>query len=136
MNAHASDRSSGAIAKSGVTSVAYQLFEQAMTSRKQVLCSYDGHFRELCPVILGRTNGQEVALVYQFGGQSKSGLPPRGQWKCLLLSKVSNILLRDDPWHTGSGHNKAQHCVQEVDLDVNPTSPYNPKRQLRPSGRR
>jgi hypothetical protein len=117
-------------------SPAYQLFEQAMTSRKQVLCSYDGRLRELCPVILGHTNGQEVALVYQFGGQSKSGLPPRGQWKCLSLSKVSNILLRDGPWHTGSGHNKAQHCVQEVDLDVNPTSPYNPKRQLRPSAGR
>jgi hypothetical protein len=113
-----------------VPSSAYNLFEQAMTSRKQVLCSYDGYHRELCPVILGHTNGQEVALAYQFAGQSKSSLPTKGQWKCFLLSKVSNIQLRDGPWHAGSSHTSPQGCVKAVDLDVNPASPYNPKRRL------
>jgi hypothetical protein len=60
-------------------SPAYKLFEEAMAGRKQVRCTYDGHFREFCPVILGHTNGQEMALAYQFAGQSKSGLPPPGQ---------------------------------------------------------
>jgi hypothetical protein len=55
-----------------------------MIGRKQVLCTYDGYPRELCPVILGHTNGQEVALTYQFAGRSKGGLPPGGQWKCPL----------------------------------------------------
>jgi hypothetical protein len=122
--------SSARMTRTPVPSSAYKLFEQAMTSRKQILCAYDGYPRELCPVILGHTNGQEVALVYQFAGQSKSSLPPRGQWKCLSLSKISNIQLRDGPWHAGASHTKPQPCVQAVDLDVNPASPYNPKRRL------
>jgi hypothetical protein len=97
INAHADDRSSETIANSDMPSAAYKLFEKAMTSRKQVLCTYNGYYRELCPVILGHTNGQEMALAYQFAGQSKSGLPPRGQWKCLSLAKVSSIQLRDGP---------------------------------------
>jgi uncharacterized protein (DUF4415 family) len=136
MSTHTCDQSSETIEKSDIPSPAYKLFEQAMTSRKQVLCTYDGYLRELCPVILGHTNGEEMALAYQFAGQSKSGLPPWGQWKCLSLSKVSNIELRDGPWHAGASHIRPQHCVQEVDLDVTPASPYNPKRKLDRRSRR
>jgi hypothetical protein len=117
-------------------SPAYQLFEQAMTSRKQIFCRYHGCARELCPIILGHSQGREKALTYQFGGQSSKGLPPGGQWRCLWLSEVSDIRLRDGVWHAGNRHAQPQDCVEAVDLDVNPTSPYNPKRQLRPSGRR
>jgi predicted DNA-binding transcriptional regulator YafY len=115
---------------SPVPSPTYDLFEQAMTTRKQVLCTYDGYLRELCPVILGHTNGEEVALAYQFSGHSKSDLPTGGQWKCFRLSKVGNVRLRDGPWHAGSRHTRRQPCVQAVDLDVNPKSPYSPKRRL------
>ena len=108
----------------------YQLFEQAMAEREQILCMYDDYRRELCPIILGHTQGEEKALTYQFGGESKGGLPPRGQWKCLLLSKVSNARLRDGEWHAGSSHSQTQTCVEVVDLDVNPKSPYNPKRRV------
>jgi hypothetical protein len=108
----------------------YQLFGQAMAGRKQILCLYDGYPRELCPIILGHSQGQEKALAYQFGGQSKSGLPPGGEWRCLRLSKVSNIRLRDGPWYVGTSHKQPQGCVETVDFDVNPTSPYDPKRRI------
>src|SRR6266513_2570589 len=85
----------------------YELFRQAMAERKQIVCVYDGFPRELCPIILGHARGQEKALTYQFGGRSRSGLPPGGEWRCLWLSKVST-----------------------VELDVNPSSPYNPRRRL------
>ncbi|MFL5269344.1 MAG: hypothetical protein ACJ8AH_22625 [Stellaceae bacterium] len=101
-----------------------------MTSRKQILCTYHGLPRELCPIILGRSKGQEKALTYQFGGQSNKGLPPGGQWRCLWLSEVGNVRLRDGPWHAGDRHDQPQGCVEIVDLDVNPASPYNPKRRL------
>jgi hypothetical protein len=107
----------------------YSLFEQAMIGRKQVLCTYDGHPRELCPAVLGHTNGEEVALTYQFGGRGKRGLPPEGQWKCLRLAKVHGARLRDGPWHAGNSHTQRQPCVKIVDLDVNPDSPYHPKRR-------
>jgi hypothetical protein len=57
-------------------------------------------------------------------------LPPGGQWRCLWLSKVGNVRLRDGPWHAGDHHSQPQGCVETVDLDVNPASPYNPKRHL------
>jgi len=111
-------------------SLSYDLFEYAMRSRKQILCTYGGHPRELCSVILGHSKGQEKALTYQFGGQSKSGLPPGGEWRCLWLSKVSDIQLRDGTWFVGASHTQPQGCVEIVDLDVNPSSPYQPKRRV------
>ena len=113
-----------------VPSTVYKLFEEAIIHRKQILCTYHGRLRELCPIILGRSQGREKALTYQFGGQSNKGLPPGGQWRCLWFSEVSNVRLRDGPWHAGDSHNQPQGCVDVVDLDVNPASPYNPKRRL------
>jgi hypothetical protein len=110
----------------------YTLFERAMRTRKQIICTYDGYVREICPVILGHSKGQEKALTYQFAGQSKSGLPPGGEWRCLFLSKVSKARLRDEAWLVGSSHTQPQGCVEIVDIDVNPTSPYRPKRRIRP----
>ena len=115
---------------SSATSRVYELLAQAIADRKQVFCTYEGLPRELCPHILGHTKGEEVALTFQFGGQSKSGLPPGGEWRCLSLSKVRNLRLRDGRWHAGSRHRRPQPCVEVVDVDVNPSSPYRPRRKL------
>jgi len=109
-----------------MASASYELFAKALVERKQIVCFYDGYQRELCPVILGHSKGQEAALVYQFAGKSRSGLPPGGQWKCLRLAKTSDVQLREGPWFAGSSHQRAQACVEVVDLDVKPASPYNP----------
>ncbi len=109
----------------------YDLIVHAMATRQQVLCFYQGHARALCPTILGHTDGQECTLAYQFAGDAKSGLPPGGEWKCLRLSGMTNIELRHGKWFTGSRHSKRQACVRVVDIDVNPASPYKPKRSLK-----
>lgn len=114
-----------------MASKVYRLFAEAMTCRKQVVCTYDGHRRELCPVILGHKDGQEKALTFQFGGHSSKSLPPGGEWRCLFLAKVNDVELRDGPWRTGESHKQPQGCVDVVDFDVNPRSPYSPKRRLR-----
>jgi hypothetical protein len=114
----------------------YDLFEQSMRLRKPIFCVYDGYPRELCPIILGHSQGEEKALTYQFGGQSKSGLPPQGQWRCLSLSKVSKARLSNGPWRRGSRHTQPQRCIDTVDIDVNPSSPYRPRRRLKPANRR
>lgn len=101
-----------------------------MRTRKQIACMYEGRRREICPVILGFSGGQEKALTYQFGGESRSGLPPGGEWRCLFLSKVRDIELRDGPWISGPSHTQPSRCVEEVDLDVNPDSPYRPSRRI------
>lgn len=111
-------------------SATYQLFEQAMRAKSRIACKYGGHRREICPVLLGHSGGQEKALTFQVGGASASGLPPQGQWRCLFLAKVSFARLHDGPWRDGDSHSMPQACVEIVDLDVNSASPYSPKRRL------
>ena len=106
-------------------SATYKLFAQAIEQRKQIVCSYRGFRRELCPIILGhKENGDEVSLTFQFGGESSRALPRGGSWRCLFLSEASDVQLRDGRWRSGPSHQRPQSCVDIVDLDVNPSSPY------------
>lgn len=107
----------------------YELFAEAMAAKKPLVCMYQGHPRALCPIILGHTGGAEKALTWQFGGSGSRG-PVRGQWKCLSLDEVSNTEIIDGPWRSGEQHSQRQSCVRDVDLDVNPDSPYRPKRSV------
>jgi len=102
----------------------YALFADAIRRRKPVLCVYDGQARALCPVILGHSGGKEKALTFQFAGDSRSGLPRGGEWRCLFIAKVTRAELHDGPWITGKKHTQPQGCVEDVDLDANPESPY------------
>lgn len=111
-------------------SLTYELFREAMAARRQIVCAYNGLRREVCAVILGHTRGEEKALTFQFGGDTSSVLPAGGEWRCLTLSKVSNVELRDGPWRTGGSHSASQSCIESVDFDVNPDSPYSPKHRL------
>jgi hypothetical protein len=113
-----------------MASATYKLFEQAIRQRKQVVCLYGGYRRELCPIILGHKHGgEEAALTFQFAGESSSKLPRGGQWRCLLLSEVGEAELRSGRWYAGSSHQQPQSCVDVVDLDANPESPYEPARR-------
>jgi hypothetical protein len=112
-------------------SAGYQLFLRAMREKKQVLCVYQGYPRELCPILLGRTGLEEKSLVFQFGGRTSQGpIRPGGDWKCLRLAEVTDIVLRDGPWRAGASHSAAQHCLKMVEYDVNPQSPYHPAFRL------
>jgi hypothetical protein len=102
-----------------MTSATYQLFRTAILGRKQITCVYRGCYREICPHILGFTDGEEKALTFQFGGESTSGLPRGGEWRCLALAEVSDARMRDGPWRTGGSHRRTQRCVIIVDVDVN-----------------
>jgi hypothetical protein len=97
----------------------YRLFREAILGEKQVICVYRSHYRELCPVIIGHTGGEEKVLAYQFGGGSSTKLPLGGEWSCLYLARVKDAALRDGPWREGGAHRKAQTCVDDVDLDIN-----------------
>ncbi len=101
-----------------------------MRDRRQVACTYRGLPRVVCPIVLGHSRSQEKALTYQVGGESSSGVPPDGEWRCLVLSEVENARLKTGPWRSGERHSQQQACVEEVDLDVNPDSPYEPRRVL------
>jgi hypothetical protein len=112
-----------------VPSATYRLLEKAMRELKPVVCMYQGHPRAICPIILGHSDGAEKALAFQFGGSGSKG-PVRGAWKCLALAEVSNAEIIYGPWRSGGRHSQSQSCVKDVDLDVNPESPYKPRRRI------
>jgi hypothetical protein len=95
----------------------YAVFRNAILAEQQVVCTYGGRRRELCPHILGTNRrGEEAVLAWQFAGESSGRLP---QWRCLRLADVHNAQARNGPWHEGGSHLTAQTCVSHVDLDVN-----------------
>jgi hypothetical protein len=97
----------------------YKLFREAIFTERQVHCAYDGYPRELCPVILGYSDGDEKVLAYQVGGTSSKGLSREGEWKCLRVTKIRNPTMRDGLWREGEQHGQMQSCIREVDVDIN-----------------
>jgi uncharacterized protein len=115
-------------------STVFRLFHRAILKRQQITCRYEGHYREVCPYILGHKDGRERALVYQFGGTSSRGLPPEGDWRCLSLSGVRDPATRDGQWHGDAKHSTTQKCVDVVFVDVNTDVPNQPGRRFRVVG--
>jgi hypothetical protein len=98
-------------------SATYSFFRNAILAEQQVVCSYEGRHRELCPHIIGTNKaGEEVVLTWQFAGESSGPLP---QWRCLKLANVRDARARDGRWHAGGSHKTTQKCVVDIDLDIN-----------------
>ncbi|MBC8019905.1 MAG: PIN domain-containing protein [Methyloceanibacter sp.] len=110
-------------------SEAFRKFHRAILERQQITCMYSGQRREICPHILGHKDGAEAALVFQFGGKSSRGLPRKGEWRCLRLSHVEDVEMREGAWHSGGDHRKTQRCVDEIFIDVNTSVPNQPGRR-------
>jgi hypothetical protein len=87
------------------------LLVQAIKEKKQVTGYYDGLYREMCPHVIGRKGPAHHVLSYQFAGESSKGLQPGGDWKCMDVDRLSQLALRDGPWHTDTHHTRPQTCV-------------------------
>lgn len=99
----------------------YALIRDAILNKRQVIAVYNGHLREMCPHVLGRKHGREQALFYQFAGTSSSGLGPPGSgenWRCIPVGKLTDVSVKEGPWHTAPTHSRPQTCVDEIDVDV------------------
>src|ERR1700704_2333771 len=98
-------------------SATYTLFRNAILSEQQVVCSYDGRSRELCPHIIGTNkSGEEVVLAWQFAGEGLGKLP---QWRCFKLANVKDARTRNGRWYEGGSPRSSQTCVSKIDLDIN-----------------
>jgi hypothetical protein len=96
----------------------YELIRAATLARRQVVATYKGHRRELCPHVLGTKEGRRQALFFQFGGGSSSALPPGGDWRCIPVDGLEDVVVRDGPWHTGVGHQHPETCVDTIDVEA------------------
>jgi hypothetical protein len=100
-------------------STVYKQIWRAVRERKQIICTFDGKYREACPIILGyAADGSERVLVFQFGGVTspRSRLPG---WRSFLLTKIHDLKLRDGRWIEGGTHRQTQSHIQFIDVDVN-----------------
>lgn len=98
------------------TNDVYAQIRAAVLAKQQVVATYRGHRRELCPHVLGTKDGRRQALFFQFGGGSSSTLPPGGDWRCIPVDALEDVLIREGPWHTGSQHLFPETCVDEMDV--------------------
>ncbi|PLY00583.1 MAG: hypothetical protein C0623_06905 [Desulfuromonas sp.] len=99
----------------------YTLIRNAIINKQQVVATYNGCLREMCPHAIGKKNGREQALFYQFGGESSSGVIVPGapqNWRCIPIGGLENITVRDGEWHTADNHSKSQTCVDDIDVEV------------------
>lgn len=100
-------------------SAVYELIRAAMFEEKQIICTYGGHLRELCPIVLGHSDSKEKLLAYQVGGSTSKGLPRSGQWKCLFVARMQDARMHEGPWREGDRHSQEQRCIHDVDVDIN-----------------
>ena len=97
---------------------AYQTIRDAILHKTPLTCWYADKRREICPHVLGRKNGRAQVLAFQFAGDSTSGLPPGGEWRCMPLAAITRIAVREGPWRTDPTAVRPQTCVDEVDVEV------------------
>lgn len=110
------------------------LLERAIEGREQVVATYEGAVREFCPHALGRKGDARHVLAYQFGGESRSGLPSRGEWRCFAVAQLVGAILRPGPWHTATNVFNPQSCLDTIDVVVQPLPPVAPAPGRREGG--
>ena len=109
--------------RSQTTDEMYGLIRQAILEKDIVAVSYRGSIREMCPHVLGKKKGSSYALLYQFAGESATGLKSDGSpdnWRCLRIDEISHVASRkaDGEWHSASNYSSMQSCVDEIDVKV------------------
>ena len=100
---------------------AFALIRQAIVEKKLISAVYHGLRREMCPHVLGWKSGNEHALFFQVGGESRKGLPPEGAWRCVNVSELSEVAIHDGEWRTGPGYyDNPQSCVDKIEVQIPP----------------
>lgn len=105
-------------------SLLYTKIRSAIASKKQVVATYGGHRREMCPHAIGLgPAGNEQALLYQFAGETSQGnasnLGERDRWRCMSLDALKDVEIREGEWHSASNYSVRSTCIKEIDLEVN-----------------
>jgi len=84
----------------------YALIREAIRNRKILAVNYRGSIREACPHVLGKKKGRAYTLLYQFGGETASGLKPDGSpenWRCLRVDELTHVAVRESGGRVAHG---------------------------------
>jgi hypothetical protein len=96
----------------------YEIIRDAIQRKRQVVAYYKGYRREMCPHVIGTKGGRDHALFFQFAGESKSGLQPGGDWRCIDIDELEDVSSREGQWYTAPTHSRKQVCVDQVDAEI------------------
>ena len=97
---------------------AYSIVRQAILDQAQVVATYGGHRRQMCPHVIGTKGGRRQALFFQFAGSSRSGLPAGGEWRCLPVDGLSDVVSQAGRWYPAAPHARPQTCVDVIDVEA------------------
>jgi hypothetical protein len=92
---------------------AYSIVLKAIIAKRQVVATYRGYRREMCPHVIGMKSGIPHALFYQFAGGSEAGLEPVGSpanWRSVRLDELEDVEVRDGAWYTANPHFQPHAC--------------------------
>lgn len=95
------------------------LITQAIRNKQPIEATYEGHYRILCPHVIGDKGGQVNMLAYQSGGDSSRGPVPigaghAGNWRCMRVDALSGVSLHGSAWATAGNHSRPNSCVDTI----------------------
>jgi hypothetical protein len=77
---------------------------------------YDGVVRHFAPHALGtKSDGTPAVFVFQYAGETTTGLPSGGEWRCFDLDRLSHLRLNEHRWRSRSNYSlKRQTCLAMI----------------------
>lgn len=94
------------------------LLSDAIKQKKSVSFSFHGKPAFGSPHALGKGDGEERVLIYRGEDAHEKGVKPTGQWACLRLADLSEIILTDEPFHEGHPGEHEATCLHDIELAV------------------
>jgi hypothetical protein len=96
------------------------LFDKAIRGKRCLTAVHKGTTRRIAPHAVGFTSdGIPAAFVFQYGGDTTSTLPFKGDWRCLHLRDVSHASENGDRWRSPANYSLArQTCLTQIGVAV------------------
>lgn len=99
----------------------FEALRAAIQNRQQVIGTYKGRHREMCPHAIGYKEGREKVLLFQFAGDSSKGRitsDTADNWRCMFVDELVGMRVKDGEWHTFGNHSRPSTCFDRIVLEV------------------
>lgn len=71
------------------------------------------------PHILGKGDNIPKVVIYRGEDSHKKDIPPTGEWSCIAVDDITNVMLCPDlPFHTGHPDAHQRKGISEVDISL------------------
>jgi hypothetical protein len=95
-----------------------RILANAIRNKQQIRAVYEGFYREMCPYAMGWKGSKYQVLCFQFGGESSQPLPPDGQWQCMEVNRLTEVMVVEGPWYRGPGRTLPADSFDPGGIDV------------------